>query len=72
MGARLLTEDQYRTLQELGEFDTRTSSWLLTPPEIRARGGAIFGDRRYGRVFTYHNGAESYYAARGFRCLLQA
>lgn len=72
MGARLLTENQYRTLQELGEFDTRTSSWLLTPPEIRARGGAIFGDRRYGRVFTYHNGAESYYAARGFRRLLQA
>ncbi len=71
MGAVLLTEDQYRHLQELGEFDTRTSSWLLTPPDIRERGGAIFGDYRYGHVFKYHNGAESYYAARGFRCVLR-
>lgn len=67
-GARLLDPEQYRRLQSLGEFDTKTSSWLLTPPEIRERGGAIFGDFRYGTVFTYHNGAESYYAARGFRC----
>ena len=71
MGAALLTEEQYRGLQELGEFDTKTSSWLLTPPGIRKRGGAIFGDRRYGRVFVYHNGAESYYATRGFRCVLR-
>lgn len=67
MGIELLTEEAYRALQELGEFDTKTSSWLRTPPEVRKRGGAIFGDRRYGRVFVYHNGAESYYAARGFR-----
>jgi hypothetical protein len=67
MGIELLTEAQYRHLQTLGEFDTRTSSWIATPPEIRARGGALFCDRRYGQVFTYHNGAESYYAARGFR-----
>jgi len=67
MGIELLTETQYRELQELGEFDTKTSSWLRTPSEIRKLGGAIFGDRRYGRVFVYHNGAESYYAARGFR-----
>ncbi|MFA5505744.1 MAG: DUF4256 domain-containing protein [Vulcanimicrobiota bacterium] len=67
MGIELLTEEQYRQLQEVGEFDLKTSSWLRTPPEIRKRGGAIFGDRRYGRVFIYHNGAESYYAARGFR-----
>lgn len=71
MGLELLTEAEYRALQELGEFDTKTSSWLRTPPEIRKRGGAIFGDRRYGRVFVYHNGAESYYAARGFRGLLR-
>lgn len=71
MGAVLLDEEQYRRLQELGEFDTRTSSWLLTPSDIRERGGAIFGDFRFGRVFIYHNGAESYYAGRGFRCLLQ-
>jgi len=71
MGAELLTEEQYRRLQELGEFDTKTSSWLRTPPDIRGRGGAIFGDFRYGTVFIYHNGAESYYAARGFRCLLR-
>jgi len=71
MGAVLLNEEQYRGLQELGEFDTRTSSWLFTPPGIRERGGAIFADYRYGQVFVYHNGAESYYAARGFRCVLK-
>ena len=71
MGAELLTEEQYRRLQELGEFDTKTSSWLCTPPDIRGLGGAIFGDFRYGSVFIYHNGAESYYAARGFRCSLR-
>jgi hypothetical protein len=67
MGIDILTEAQYRELQTLGTFDTKTSSWLETPPEIRRLGGAIFCDRRYDRVFTYHNGAESYYAARGFR-----
>ena len=67
MGIEILTEEQYRALQELGPFDTNTSSWLRTPPEIRERGGAIFGDRRYDHVFVYHNGADSYYAARGFR-----
>jgi Protein of unknown function (DUF4256) len=67
MGIELLTEEQYRELQKLGEFDTKTSSWLKTPAEIRKLGGAIFGDRRFGRVFVYHNGAESYYAARAFR-----
>jgi hypothetical protein len=67
IGIELLDEDAYRALQELGEFDTKTSSWLKTPPTVRERGGALFGDRRYGRVFTYHNGADSYYAARGFR-----
>lgn len=71
MGAELLTEEQYRALQELGEFDTKTSSWLRTPADVRRLGGAIFGDRRFGRVFIYHNGAESYYAARGFRCVLR-
>lgn len=71
MGVELLTEEQYRSLQQLGEFDTTTSSWLRTPGEIRKRGGAIFGDFRYGTVFVYHNGAESYYAARGFRGLLR-
>lgn len=71
MGADLLTEEQYRKLQELGEFDTKTSSWLRTPPDIRALGGAIFGDYRYETVFVYHNGAQSYYAARGFRCTLR-
>jgi len=70
MGIEILTEDGYRALQALGEFDLKTSSWLATPPEIRALGGAIFGDRRYGRVFVYHNGAASYYGVRGFRgCL---
>lgn len=67
MGIELLTEDQYRELQKLGMFDTKTSSWLKTPAAIRKLGGAIFGDFRYGNVFIYHNGAESYYAARGFR-----
>ncbi|AUM68333.1 DUF4256 domain-containing protein [Pseudomonas fluorescens] len=67
MGIALLTEDQYRALQKLGEFDAKTSSWLATPPELRALDGAIFGDYRYGRVFIYHNGVQSYYAARGFR-----
>ena len=67
MGIELLTEDQYRELQTLGNFDTKTSSWLKTPSEIRKLGGAIFGDRRYNRVFVYHNGADSYYAVRGFR-----
>jgi hypothetical protein len=67
MGITLLTEDEYRALQRLGEFDTKTSSWLQTPPEIRTLGGAIFGDRRYGRVFVYHNGAQSFYSSRAFR-----
>jgi hypothetical protein len=71
MGIALLTEDEYRELQRLGEFDTKTSSWVATPPEIRSRGGALFCDRRYGRVFVYHNGAQSYYAARGFRGLVR-
>jgi hypothetical protein len=71
MGVELLTEEQYRALQALGEFDAKTSSWIATPPEVRALGGALFCDRRYGRVFTYHNGAQSYYAARGFRAALQ-
>jgi hypothetical protein len=70
MGIALLTEERYRALQELGEFDTRTSSWVATPPEIRSLGGALFCDRRYGNVFTYHNGAQSYYASRGFRGVL--
>jgi hypothetical protein len=67
MGVELLTEDQYQDLQKVGEFDTKTSSWLQAPAEMRKLGGALFGDRRFGRVFLYHNGAESYYAARGFR-----
>lgn len=67
MGIDLLTEDQYRELQKLGNFDTKTSSWVKTPPEIRKLGGAIFCDRRYNHVFVYHNGAESYYGVRGFR-----
>ncbi|WP_185286012.1 DUF4256 domain-containing protein [Chryseobacterium indologenes] len=70
MGIELLTEEQYRKLQELGKFDQKTSSWVHTPPQIRELGGAIFCDRRYNTVFMYHNGADSYYAARGFRgCL---
>ena len=71
MGIELLTEEQYRELQKLDEFDLKTSSWVLTPAEVRKLGGAIFCDRRFGRVFTYHNGAESYYAARGFRGVLR-
>jgi hypothetical protein len=67
MGIELLTEEQYRELQKLGEFDTKTSSWVKTPSNIRKLGGAIFCDRRYNTVFVYHNGADSYYAARGFR-----
>jgi len=67
MGIEILTEEQYRELQKLGEFDTKTSSWVKTPPAIRKLGGAIFCDRRYDHVFVYHNGADSYYAARGFR-----
>lgn len=70
MGIGMLTEEQYRQLQNLGSFDTRTSSWLKTPPEIRNLGGALFGDRRYGQVFLYHNGASSYYSSRGFRGFL--
>ena len=71
MGIQLLTEEQYRGLQQLGEFDLKTSSWIQTPPALRALGGALFCDRRFGRVFTYHNGVQSYYAARGFRGLLR-
>jgi hypothetical protein len=67
LGIELLTEEQFHDLQQLGEFDTKTSSWLKTPAEVRKHGGAIFGDRRFGRVFVYHNGADSYYGARGFR-----
>lgn len=71
IGVELLTEEQYFALQKLGEFDTKTSSWLQTPADVRKLGGALFGDRRFGRVFIYHNGAESFYAARGFRGLLR-
>ena len=71
MGTELLTEEQYRELQQLGNFDMKTSSWLKTPSEIRKLGGAIFADFRYGNVFVYHNGAESYYGARGFRSSLR-
>ena len=71
MGVELMTEKQYSQLQELGEFDLKTSSWLKTPPEMRKLGGALFGDRRFGRVFFYHNGAQSYYSARGFRAVLR-
>jgi hypothetical protein len=72
LGIELLTEEQYRELQQYGRFDTKTSSWLKTPIEIRELGGAIFGDFRYGKVFVYHNGAESYYGSRGFRGILSA
>jgi hypothetical protein len=71
MGVELLTEEEYYRLQELGEFDTKTSSWLKTPPDVRKLGGAIYGDRRFGRVFIYHNGADSYYSSRGFRGVLK-
>lgn len=71
MGIEILTEEQYRMLQRLGDFDTTTSSWIKTPTEIRKMGGAIFADFRYGNVFVYHNGAESYYSSRGFRGLLR-
>jgi hypothetical protein len=71
MGIALLTEAQYRELQTLGEFDVKTSSWVQTPADVRSLGGALFCDRRYGKVFVYHNGAPSYYAARGFRGLLR-
>ena len=70
IGASLLTEELYRRLQSLGEFDLKTSSWIKTPEEIRQRGGALFCERRYGAVFTFHNGAESYYSVRGFRCFV--
>ena len=71
MGIELLTEEQYRDLQKLDEFDLKTSSWIKTPADVRALGGSLFCDRRYGKVFVYHNGAQSYYAARGFRGLLR-
>ena len=71
MGVEILSEKQYRELQELGSFDTKTSSWVITPPPVRKLGGALFCDRRYNTVFVYHNGAESYYAARGFRAVLR-
>ena len=71
MGAEILTVEEYQQLQKLGEFDTKTSSWIATPEKIRKLGGAIFCDRRYDTVFIYHNGADSYYAARGFRCSLR-
>ncbi len=71
MGVEILTEEEYRELQKLGVFDTKTSSWLRTQDETRKLGGALFGDRRYGRVFIYHNGASSYFAARGFRASLR-
>ena len=71
MGVEILTEAQYRALQQLGEFDLKTSSWVVTPVEIRKHGGALFCDRRYNHVFLYHNGADSYYAARGFRASLR-
>ena len=71
MGIEILDEEQYRALQKMGEFDTKTSSWVKTPPDIRKLGGAVFCDRRYNTVFLYHNGADSYYAARGFRGILR-
>jgi hypothetical protein len=71
MGIELLTEEQYRELQKLGNFDLKTSSWVKTPPDVRKLGGALYCDRRYDTVFLYHNGADSYYAARGFRGALR-
>jgi hypothetical protein len=71
MGIEILTEEQYRALQKMGEFDLKTSSWVKTPPAIRKLGGAIFCDRRFDTVFTYHNGAESYYGSRGFRGMVR-
>ena len=71
MGVELLSEEEYRALQKLGDFDSKTSSWVTTPSAIRKLGGAIFCDFRYGNVFVYHNGADSYYAARGFRASLK-
>jgi hypothetical protein len=71
MGVEILAEDQYRDLQKLGNFDTKTSSWVKTPSEIRKLGGALFCDRRFGQVFVYHNGAQSYYSARGFRAIIR-
>jgi hypothetical protein len=71
MGIDMLDEEQYRALQKLGEFDTKRSSWLKTPDDVRALGGALFGDRRFGRVFIYHNGADAYYGGRGFRGMLR-
>lgn len=71
MGVELLSEAEYHALQELGEFDLKTTTWVKTPADIRKLGGALFGDRRFGRVFTYHNGAQSYYSARGFRASLR-
>jgi len=71
IGVELLDEEEYRALQQLGRFDTKTSSWLKTPDAVRSLGGAIFGDRRYERIFVYHNGVQSYYAARGFRGILR-
>jgi hypothetical protein len=71
IGIEVLTEEEYRELQKLGEFDTKTSSWLKAPADIRKLGGGLFGDRRFGRVFVYHNGAQSYYSGRGFRGLLR-
>lgn len=71
MGIEILTEKQYRDFQKLGTFDSKTSSWILTPPEIRKKGGVLFADFRYGNVFIYHNGAQSYYAARGFRGMIK-
>ena len=68
IGAELLTEDEYRAIQKVFNFDLKTSSWVLTPSAIRRKGGAIFCDNRYGHIFTYHNGVQSYYASRGFRC----
>ncbi|HNZ29253.1 MAG TPA: DUF4256 domain-containing protein, partial [Candidatus Goldiibacteriota bacterium] len=71
MGVELLSEEEYMALQKLGEFDIKTSSWIKTPGEVRKQGGALFGDRRFGRVFVYHNGAESYYNSRGFRGIVR-